>query len=902
MAGSNIKLRDRIVSGVLALLIPILGLNIGSSFNSAEAVSYNDESTNNLSVAQHSTENTDNKITLTLNAITKGKSSNIPVPNTVFKYKVYADIDKKNLISDEKVAYSGSNGQAKIELDDNGTVYVDIVSADAYGYISSGIDMVEVQSNTVSNIMLYKDKGAYYSISLEELISESSATKNVVDSSNFENNSILVKHYITNKNGKLVLDERGSKYMRYTEGLNKYTTELYQNEIYEFTLTSSEYQTQTVVYNNLNPDNIEVAESSLTGNIDNFKGKKVYEIRPITVEKLLGNESLRLAYRLENGKEKEFSSALDMIYSHSMDIYVKPDNSNSEYLSNITATSSNEKIVSVVKNGSYINLNANSVGEATINVMVPYDGKYKKSKLSFKVTVEAKELGDEIEFLGVPQNPKVNSKSNQLKVTNISEDAGEVEITYYISKVTRLDGSNVNTKQYSDYVEIDSEGKLSFHKACRFKVKADIKSLNLNYKIKTIETKEILVDKDIVRPKFEEENISLEYGKSATNKLKNFVEEYGVLTYSSSDSKVASVDTNGNVTGNDIGKATITAALDSESYVFGYDSDGREINEASYSVEVGKADQDISYSNKMIEIVNYGDEIEISPTWFSGIQENATLLNAEIEENDYVELSENRIIVKKAGDNAQFNIRFNFDETRHYNKFTTRYFTVTVKRGDRSIDIFAGNKKITGHTLELNYGEQKQYQLSYALPKEEDVDVNVSYNIYKLHNGVYEKLIGEGKTSIDNTGLIKFADKDIGQYKVTIKNAQGECYNESNAEAYINLDIAKSDSLYCNYSKTDYNDWYNTTNGVTITPPEGYKISDNMSISDSNWKDEYVYTNNGKNQHIQFYVRNNENGIVYSVEKENINIDNTKPYNLDISYKSEKNVYNTILDILHLDL
>ena len=44
MAGSNIKLRDRIVSGVLALLIPILGLNIGSSFNSAEAVSYNDES------------------------------------------------------------------------------------------------------------------------------------------------------------------------------------------------------------------------------------------------------------------------------------------------------------------------------------------------------------------------------------------------------------------------------------------------------------------------------------------------------------------------------------------------------------------------------------------------------------------------------------------------------------------------------------------------------------------------------------------------------------------------------------------------------------------------------------------------------------------------------------------
>lgn len=903
MADSNIKLRDRIVSGVLALLIPILGLNIGSSFNSAEAVSYNDESTNNLSVAQHSAENTDNKITLTLNAITKGKSSNIPVPNTVFKYKVYADIDKKNLISDEKVAYSGSNGQAKIELDDNGTVYVDIVSADAYGYSSSDIDMVEVQSNTVSNIMLYKDKGAYYSISLEELISESSATKNVVDSSNFENNSILVKHYITNENGKLVLDERGSKYMRYTEGLNKYTTELYQNEIYEFTLTSSEYQTQTVVYNNLNPDNIEVAESSLTGNIDNFKGKKVYEIRPITVEKLLGNESLRLAYRLENGKEAEFSSALDMIYSHSMDIYVKPDNSNSEYLSNITATSSNEKIVSVVKNGSYINLNANSVGEATINVMVPYDGKYKKSELSFKVTVKKKEIGnDKVTLLGIPQNPKVNSKSKLDVSVSTSENIGKITKTYSILNVIKLDGSEVKEESYDNYVRIDNDGNFTFLKACKFKAEVNVTSENSNIIFAPVKTGIITINKAILSLNFEKENLSIKYGEKAENKLNGFNSEYGTLTYSSSDSKVASVDTNGNVTGNDIGKATITAALDSESYVFGYDSDGREINEASYSVEVGKADQDISYSNKMIEIVNYGDEIEISPTWFSGIQENATLLNAEIEENDYVELSENRIIVKKAGDNAQFNIRFNFDETRHYNKFTTRYFTVTVKRGNRSIDIFAGNKKITGHTLELNYGEQKQYQLSYALPKEEDVDVNVSYNIYKLHNGVYEKLIGEGKTSIDNTGLIKFADKDIGQYKVTIKNAQGECYNESNAEAYINLDIAKSDSLYCNYSKTDYNDWYNTTNGVTITPPEGYKISDNMSIGDSNWKDEYVYTNNGKNQHIQFYVRNNENGIVYSVEKENINIDNTKPYNLDISYKSEKNVYNTILDYITFGL
>lgn len=909
MADSNIKLRDRIVSGVLALLIPMLGLNIGNSFNSAEAVSYNDGSANNVSVSQHSTENADEKITLTLNAITKGKNSNIPVPNTVFKYKVYADIDKKNLISDEKVAYSGSNGQAKIELDNTGTVYVDIVSADAYGYISSETDIVEVQkdTDTVSNIMLYKDKGAYYSISLEELISENNETKNVVTSSNFENNSILVKHYITNEKGSLVIDKHGSKYMRYTEGLNKYTTELYQNEIYEFTLTSSEYQTKTVVYNNLNPDNIEDAESSLTGHIDNFKGKKVYEIQPINVEKLLDDESLRFAYKKNNDEEIEFFDNLDVDFPENLNVYIKSDKSDHENLGNIKVESSDESIVSINLNNSFINLKANGIGEATVYVTVPHDEKYSEVKLSFKVKVNPGNFKDK-SFSKIPEAPIVNQSGAEIKAE--VKNVPEATITYNISSVIDSKGNNVDSEKYNEYVEIEKHINkdtkeeiyvLIFHKACRFKVTANIKAKN--YKSVDITSEEIRVLKDTLENvEFEKESINIKYGEKTENKLNGFSSKYGTLTYSSSDSKVASVDTNGNVTGNDIGKATITATLDSESYTFRYDSNNREINEVSYSVEVGQADQDISSSDKMIESVTYGNEIEISPTWFNGIQENATLLNAEIEENDYVELSGNKIIVKKAGDNAQFKIRFNFDETRHYNKFTTPYFTVNVKRADRDIDILAGSKNITSKTLELNYGEQKQYQLSYAFSKEENVDVNVSYDIYKLHNGVYEEITGEGKTSIDNTGLIKFADEDIGQYKVTIKNAQGDCYNESNAEAYINLDIAKSDSLYCNYSKADYNDWYNTTNGVTITPPEGYKISDNMSINDSNWKDEYVYTNNGKNQHIQFYVRDNESGIVYKVEKENINIDNTKPYNLDISYKSEKNVYNTILNYITFGL
>lgn len=275
--------------------------------------------------------------------------------------------------------------------------------------------------------------------------------------------------------------------MRYNSKLNKYVTTLYENEIYDFIYTSNEYQNKTIRAKGLNPNEKDGNNTFLTGQIDKINNNDVYDMEPIIVEKLLEDKSLKFV----DGSDKEFSE-LNMIYGDNLNISVKSDNIADEYLDQITANSSDENIVSVIKDGSSIKLKANKTGEATINVTVPSDGKYKKSELSFKVTVEAKELGDEIEFLGVPQNPKVNSKSNQLKVTNISEDAGEVEITYYISKVTRLDGSNVNTKQYSDYVEIDSEGKLSFHKACRFKVKADIKSSNLNYKIKQSKQKKFL--------------------------------------------------------------------------------------------------------------------------------------------------------------------------------------------------------------------------------------------------------------------------------------------------------------------------------------------------------------------------------------------------------------------------
>lgn len=899
MAGNNIKLRDRLVSGVLAMLIPVLGLNVGSSFNSAEAIAYDSENSNSVSLYSND-ESQNQKRTLTVYAITKDSNgNNNKVPNTVFKYKLYADIDKKNLIAGEKTAYSCTDGKLTIDLDYDGTVYVEIVSADAYGCILNEPIMIEVPNeDTVSNISLVKDEWAYYSISLKELVSEESETKDIINSSNSDENRIMIRHYITDEQGNLVVDDNSSKYMRYTEGLNKYTTELYQNEIYEFTVEFNEYQTKTVIYDSLNTSNMSDEGSSLTGQMDVFKEKNVYEIKPIVVEKLLDYGNFKFVYMSNDGKEHEFTDSLSMKYGDSLNIYLKESDSENTF-NNIKVESSNGT-VSVSQSNQYIQLKANSVDDATITVTILTDGKYKEKTLKFDVNVTKASFGGKLGFLNVPQAPKVNDENIQLEIEGIPEDSGKVKTIYEISEVIRLDGGSIDKNEYSDYVKIDKEtGKLEFLKACKFKVRAVIELGN--YNSITIETEEILVNKDIINSKFESENIEIIYGKTATNSLNNFNEENGKLTYSSSNSKIVAVDKNtGLIKGKDIGTATITANLDSESYTFGY-INGKELNSISYSVTVGKATQSISLTENMPTNITYGEETEISLDWFSGIEENAKL-SAEIEKNDYAELDETgtKIKVKKAGNNAEFKIKFTFAETEHYKDFTISDVIISVNRANRDIDIIADSKSITGSTLNLNYGEQNQYQLSYYMTNTEET--NIKFTIYKLNNGKYEELIGEEKTSIDNTGLVKFADKDIGTYKVTVKNEQGDCYNESYAEAYIKLDLISSGSLSCTYSDTNYNTWYNTKDGVTITPPEGYKISDNMSFKEDNWKDTYSYTGNGENQHIEFYIRNILNGGISKLEKRNLNIDNTSPYSLAISYKSEKNVYNTILNYITFGL
>lgn len=76
--------------------------------------------------------------------------------------------------------------------------------------------------------------------------------------------------------------------------------------------------------------------------------------------------------------------------------------------------------------------------------MVPYDGKYKKSELSFKVTVKKKEIGnDKVTLLGIPQNPKVNSKSKLDVSVSTSENIGKITKTYSILNVIKLDESEV---------------------------------------------------------------------------------------------------------------------------------------------------------------------------------------------------------------------------------------------------------------------------------------------------------------------------------------------------------------------------------------------------------------------------------------------------------------------------
>lgn len=864
----------KFISIVLALFIVILEINVGTF----EAIS--DENNQGVSVSEiDKTEK--KKINIkTLYAVKENGNWTVQgsLSNVYLTYNVYADKEKKQIITGNKNAYS-LGGTAEIELNYSGTVYVEVTGADVYGYYLDKLQVFEVtEEESTFELVVYRKSIRNVKVNLSYK-NEQNEDVAIID----DNVKINIKHYFVNENGDRQLQTGNGKEakIKSDESGEYYKTEFYvkarnySGERYRLSINGGGNYVDKVV--ELDEDQIveifsEIAEGKKTG-IDISLDKKIYDD---TLKFICDNKKVESPFQIKYGSQ--------------ISILVVSDKN--DYLPQVNSfKSSKSNVATIDDNG---NIKAVGKGKTTISASIKEYGIYKSKSISFVLEVLPLDQAD------FELNDLIGCKVNDKVELFVNGDMQDSSIEYSIENIVDINGKSVSKKNFSKYVKLYENNKLEFLKPCTFTVKA-VKKRN-NYNDKSVEKSYTVIKAE--KSMFFEQgtDISVDYGSSIKNALTN--DDNLAITYSSKDISIATVDENGNITGEGAGNTEIVAVLTSDIYTFGYDSEGKEINEIKCAVTVNKIEPLIKFTSKMINTVRYNFPVDISKEWFSGIKENAEL-SVSID-SEYAVVEENKIVVLKSSDETEedgmFEVEFVFGETANYKRVVLAK-TLLAERDERKIFIFDSQGNEIVDTLNLIYGEQKGYQLNYRLEDAEiDFEKSLVYSIEKVDEDFDDQ---ETHTTIDDSGNIQFADKELGTYKVTLTKSAGSHYKESVCSIYVNVNMFNSDDMECSVSEPDYINgevgWYNAEKGVTIIPPENYKISDDYSYEDNSWSDEYVYAVDGTNQSIKLYIRDENGGISEKIIK-NIYMDSTPPTNLEIFYNSEYNMQDLIIKYITFGL
>ncbi len=205
-----------------------------------------------------------------------------------------------------------------------------------------------------------------------------------------------------------------------------------------------------------------------------------------------------------------------------------------------------------------------------------------------------------------------------------------------------------------------------------------------------------------------------------------------------------------------------------------------------------------------------------------------------------------------------------------YNSATAQY-TLTIGLAEQSFD-FADGKNV-----EKKYGitEYKNTVVNEKGPGA------ITYSI------VSEKSDSIGASIDAVTGLIKITDSIVKTGKITVKatKAGNEKYKEFTAEYQLNISyITLASGVEPTLSGKVLNDkgWY--VDAVTITAPEGFKISFSGAIENNTWNDSVTVSSEGVNK-TTVYLKNNSGFITDAIKLEDIKIDKTTPHILGISFE-----------------
>ena len=307
--------------------------------------------------------------------------------------------------------------------------------------------------------------------------------------------------------------------------------------------------------------------------------------------------------------------------------------------------------------------------------------------------------------------------------------------------------------------------------------------------------------------------------------------------------------------------------------------------EISYTLTIRRAAQaELRIESSIPSEFTYnenGNKIKLSTTGGSG--DGAVTYGIQASPADCVELEGDTLTVRKSG---VVQVTATKEKTDTYEAAQSEAKEITIQKATQSIAFEATPETVIYGTAYKNVAEP--VEVSQAADRKG----------YAENTGITYKVIeGEEIASVEKDGSLSWKGGSVGKLTVQAIKAGDDCYKEASAEYTVTVAYAQLPETPYTIEGTraegSQGDWY--IGDVTITPAEGYRISETNLTDESKWSTGLVITEEGTTEKT-IYLRNNEDlGITDEITISNIRIDKTAPTDLQISYKTS--LLDTILSV-----
>lgn len=375
-----------------------------------------------------------------------------------------------------------------------------------------------------------------------------------------------------------------------------------------------------------------------------------------------------------------------------------------------------------------------------------------------------------------------------------------------------------------------------------------------------------------------DDKVTLTYGQTATYAASlSGDDDTREITYSSSDTNVASVDENGAVVTAGVGTTKITASA--------AENDEYKAAEATYTLTVRKANQAaLVWDNAGDAEITWDKTYTNAATGGSG---SGTITYASSDTTIAAVDGSGVVTPNKPG---KVTITASCAGDSFYNPATVISYTLTITRLAQSISFSAENAEYT-----ILSGEFTEPTLTVA---------NTEHATGKL---TYSSSNKEIATVNATTGEVTFTEEKTGSVTITAAKAEDEYYEAAAAVSYTiivsELPIEDGVELYQLVGeKKNSSGWY--TGNVTVTANDGYLVS--KTKKDEAWTQSIeIITKDGKNVEESFYVCRISGGRregVFPKQYVQVNKDSVGPTgSVDLDTSFAQWAYNSFLRYILAD-